>query len=105
MNAADWLRERVAGAPPALLDEMLAALPTGPMPIPQALAEGALTLFARVARGTGGREDALPLLAADALLTHALQAHAEQDVAGLPAFCRAWGAQGRLGELASRVTP
>jgi hypothetical protein len=36
--------------------------------------------------GRGGREDALALLAADALLTHALEAQAELDPDGVAEF-------------------
>lgn len=100
--AERWVRERLADAPPALLDAMAAALPED-APVPDALAEGALRLLERVARGSGGREDALPLLAADALLTHAFQAQAEADPAGVAALAARWGGAGRLGELASRL--
>ncbi|HEV2146661.1 MAG TPA: hypothetical protein VGR37_04525 [Longimicrobiaceae bacterium] len=104
MTAAErWVRERLADAPPSLLDAMAAALPGEALPVPDALASGALRLLERVARGSGGREDALPLLAADALLTHAFQAQAEADPAGIAALAARWGASGRLGELAARL--
>jgi hypothetical protein len=81
---------------------MLAALPDDPAAgIPDALAEGALALYARVVAGSGGREDALPLLAADALLTHAFEAQAQLDPAGILALAQRLGATGRLAELAS----
>lgn len=99
--AADWLRARVPDAPAALQEAMLAALPARAESIPDALAEGALELYRRVLRGSGGREDALPLLAADALLTHAFQAQAELDPAGLAALAERWGARGRLGGVAA----
>jgi hypothetical protein len=99
--AAAWLRARVPGAPPALLAAMLDAL--GPeddgLPLPDALAAAAVRLYAHVRDGSGGREDALPLLAADALLTHALQAQAEADPAAVAAFARRWGGAGELGRL------
>lgn len=101
--AEGWIRERLAGAPPALLDAMAAALPAGAAPVPDALAGGAAVLLERVARGSGGREDALPLLAADALLTHAFQAQSEADPAGVAALAARWGGAGRLGELAARL--
>ena len=91
MTAAErWLRDRLAAAPPALLESMTAALPAGAGQVPEDLIEGALALYGSVARGSGGREDALPLLAADALLTHAFEAQAELDptgIAGLSARC------------------
>jgi hypothetical protein len=101
-----WLRERLPDAPPRLLSAMESALPTdasADAPVADALAEGALALYARVLQGTGGREDALPLLAADALMTHALQAQAEADPEGIAAFTERWGAAGRLAELAGGV--
>jgi len=102
MTAAEtWLRENAAGAPPALLDAMLAALPPAERSVPQALAAGALSLYRSLLDGTGGREDALPLLAADALLTHAVQAQAELEPDAIDAFARRWGAAGALAELAA----
>ena len=100
MSAATaWVRERLAGAPPELVEAMVRAVPAGD-DVAEALARGAETLYARVLRGKGGREDALPLLAADALLTHALEAKAEADPDGLAEFAVRWGGAGRLGALA-----
>jgi hypothetical protein len=98
--AEQWLRERLPAAPSRLLEAMIAALPASATSVPDALAEGALTLYAEVLRGTGCREDALPLLAADALLTHTFQ---ELDPAGIPELARRCGGAGRLGELAEAV--
>ena len=99
--AEAWLREHLADAPPRLLAEMIEAVATVESAgVADALAEGAIALYARVLAGTGRREDALPLLAADALMTHALEAQAATDLAGLAAFTERWGAAGRLGELA-----
>jgi hypothetical protein len=100
--AERWLRDRVPDAPVPLMDAMVGALAADAgEAVPEALAAGALHLYRALLHGTGGREDALPLLAADALLTHALQAQAEEDVAGLAAFAERWGAAGRLGAMAS----
>jgi hypothetical protein len=100
VSAAErWLRGRLGEAPPRLREAMLSALAEGGAPVPDALAAAALRLYEQVLGGSGGREDALPLLAADALLTHALEAQAEADPDGLAAFARRWGAAGRLGEL------
>jgi hypothetical protein len=101
--AERWLRERLSDAPPRLLESMLAALPPEAPSVPDALAEGALRLYEAVGRGPGGREDALPLLSADALLTHAFQAQAESDPAGVAELAARWGGAGRLGELAARL--
>ena len=99
--AAAWLRANVPEAPPALMDTMLAALPADAhATVADALAAAAMWLYAGLRGGSGCREDALPLLAADALLTHALQARAEDDVDTLAAFCARWGASGALAELA-----
>ena len=97
-DAAAWLRGRLPAAPPALLEQMAAALPRRQTSTAAALIDGALTLYRGVAAGSGGREDALPLLAADALLTHAFEAQAEEDPEGLlelAARCEA-----ALGEVA-----
>lgn len=99
-EAERWLRERVLGAPPTLLEAMAAELAAAPSDeatgVPDALAAAALRLYHRVVEGRGGREDALPLLAGDALLTHAFQAQAERDPEGLAAMAARWGAGGRL---------
>jgi hypothetical protein len=103
--AEAWVRGRLDGAPSALLESMLAALPTdrGDLPVAEALAEGALALYARLLAGGAGalKEDALPLLAADALFTHALQAQAEADPDGVAALAERIGAAGALAGLAS----
>lgn len=86
MTPEQWLRARVAGAPEQLVSAMVAALPRTAGSVPEALAAGALELYSRVARGTGGRADAEPLLAADALFTHAFQAQAEISPEDLTGF-------------------
>ncbi|MDB4949206.1 MAG: hypothetical protein JWM27_1855 [Gemmatimonadetes bacterium] len=121
MTAAEtWLRERLSDAPPRLLDAMVAAVrsagaeagvavdPAASVDrddggVPDALAAAALMLYERVLAGSGKREDALPLLAADALMTHALEAQAEIDADGLAGFDERWGAAGKLGEMAARL--
>ena len=101
MTAAEsWLRQRLTGAPPELLATMVGALPDEAAAEPDALAAAAAVLYRRVAAGTGGREDALPLLAADALLTHAFEAQAELDPAGLEGLAERCGARGALGGVA-----
>lgn len=99
-EAAAWLRARLSGAPPELLDAMEWALPEDAPSVADALAAGALLLYDALRTGGDAREDALPLLAADALMTHALQAQAEADPASLSGFAERWGAAGRLGALA-----
>jgi hypothetical protein len=81
---------------------MIAALPSNATGVPDALAEGAMRLYDAVVSGSGGREDALPLLAADALLTHAFQAQVEIDPGAVPHLAEQWGASGALGRLTER---
>ncbi len=100
MSASAWLQEHAAGAPEALLAEMSGALPSGASSVPVALADAALALYAAVAEGEGGRDAALPLLAADALFTHAFEAQAQLDPGGLAELAERYGARGRLGEVA-----
>jgi rubrerythrin len=80
---------------------MIAALPDAPLPLPDALAAGGTALLEGLLGAAGGREDALPLLAADALLTAALQAQAELDPEGLAALAERIGPAGAVGALAS----
>jgi hypothetical protein len=102
-GARRWLRGRLGDAPPELLRTMVEALPPHEAPIPDALAAAAMDLYDRVLASSGGRSDALPLLAADALLTHAIEAQAEENPAGLADFVARWGGAGRLGEMVHRV--
>lgn len=98
MTAAElWLRAHDDGVPGALLDQMLRALPAGDGPVAEALAQGAISLYADVGRGPGDRGAALPLLAADALFTHAFQAQAEADPDGLERLVQL--CEERLGEV------
>ena len=85
--AEAWVRGRLADAPPVLREAMLAALPAdGELPVPDALAAGAAALYATLAGDARG--EALSLLAADALATHALEAQAEADPAGVAALAK-----------------
>jgi hypothetical protein len=95
-----WLREHCAGAPPRLLDCMVHALPGTPTSVPDAMVQGAVRLYREVTTSDCTREDALPLLAADALLTHAFQVQAELDVSGVGALADRCGAVGLLGGIA-----
>lgn len=89
MNAESWLVEHTRGAPDRLIQSMIVAVRTvDDAPVPRQLADAALALYANVISAGEGREVALPLLAADALLTHAFEAQAELDPAGLEDFAR-----------------
>jgi hypothetical protein len=99
-----WIRVRLADAPVALVEEMCRAVRSAAAEddgVAEALAAAATHLYAAVAAGAGGREAALPLLAADALTTHALEASAQADSDAGAAFAAGWiEAGGRLGVLA-----
>ncbi len=81
-----WLHARRPAPPEALrarLDRAVAET-IAPSPLPVYLAELGRELLARVAsRPEGGRELALDLLTADAFVTYAFEAQAEDDVGGL----------------------
>ena len=80
----DWLRTRHPAPPAALQAHLEAAMADGAEPLPQHLARLGAELLARVAgHPSGGRELALDLLAADALVTYAFEAQTDVDVDGL----------------------
>ena len=88
-HAAVWLDARTSGAPPVLLARVREWLQHGTptaAELPMARA-GELALRAAVERGAG-REAALDLLAADALITLALLECAGRDPAELAATAR-----------------
>lgn len=97
--AERWLRDHVPEAPPRLLTAMIDALPIDADRVPDALAAGAMALYGRASDGSGGREDALPLLAADALFTHAFEAEAQLNPRGVREFAAAWSGDRGLGSL------
>jgi hypothetical protein len=93
MTAQEWLEAHLFAAPADLLTTMSAAVaPFEDLPAAEALAKGASALYAQVLMGDGGRRDALPLLAADALLTHAFEAQAMTDPEQLSALAVTWTA-------------
>lgn len=95
------MRGRLGDCPPALLAAMIEALPAdASLPVPEAMAGAAVALLGSM--DGVRREQALPLLAADALLTHAFAAQAEADPEGLAALAERFGAAGALGKTAAR---
>ena len=79
-----WLDERTPDAPAALRQHLDTCIDDSGEPLPEHLARlGRAGLERVVARGQGGRELALDLLAADAFVTYAFEAQAILDVAGL----------------------
>jgi len=91
MTADVWIRNYPADVPPTLLEAMLQAVgDSDSESVPEALAGAAVRMFGTVVRGQGGREDAFPLLVADALFTHAFEAQAEIDPEGVAGFAARW---------------
>ncbi len=82
---------------------MLRALPPAEQPVAEALAEAALRTLEGVATMSDTRENALPLLAADALLTHAFQALTDDQPECVGAFAERCGGAGSLGALAETL--
>lgn len=108
-DAEAWLEPRLREAPPRLAEAVRGCLermePDGaPKALSGLLARAALQELGRVEAGrTGDREEALRLLAADASLTFAFEAAAEEGEE-LARVADEWGAPGRLGRwLAERV--
>jgi len=76
-----WLGTRRPAPPAALRAQIERAVTDARLPLPAHLADVGRTLLDRVAsQPQGGRELALDLLAADAFITYAFEAQAEQDV-------------------------
>ena len=90
VNGRDWLERRTGDAPPVLRDRVRqwAGDPGGETEdVAKDLAEaGRRALDHVVFGGMAGRQVALDLLAADALVTLALLAQAEQDPSRLAGF-------------------
>ncbi len=79
-----WVEQRSRAAPAALRARALEYVRKNPAgPAPAALANAASCALAEVEQHPGDRSAALDLLAADALITLALLAQAEQEPEGL----------------------
>ena len=90
LELLQWLGTRRPVPPADLRAHLDAAVSDGVEPLPQHLARLGGELLAWVARHpAGGRELALDLLAADALVTYAFEAQAEADVDGLALLAEA----------------
>jgi hypothetical protein len=84
-----WLEARRPALPPTLRAHLERRAEDVPGILPDDLADAGRALLARVlARPAAGRELALDLLAADALVTYAFEAQAEVDVDGMVALAR-----------------
>ena len=79
-----WLDTRRPVPPAALRERLERVAGDAALPLPAHLAELGRELLARVvSRPAGGRELALDLLAADAFVTYAFEAQAEDGVGNL----------------------
>lgn len=87
---AEWLDAHLAGAPGELKERTLEFLQAAEAAgrLPRRLAQAAEAALRRAISQPGDRSAALDLLAADALVTLALEAQAALDPAGLLAFAR-----------------
>ena len=84
-----WLDARRPAPPPALRQHLMGFVQDAPGNLPEHLADAGVALLGRVlSHPEGGRELALDLLAADALVTYAFEAQAEFDVGGLTDLAR-----------------
>lgn len=84
-----WLDARRPAPPPTLRAHLGRRAQDGSGVLPDRLADAGRALLGRVlARPEAGRELALDLLAADALVTYAFEAQAELDADGLVALAR-----------------
>lgn len=109
-QALAWLDARPEPAPPEVRQRMAEAL-AGVMAgtVPGALAEGALACLQATIAAPQQRATALDLLAADALLTYALEAAAEISAAALREMTQAYGPNALAsllpeGEASTRAT-
>jgi len=86
-----WLEARRPVPPAQLRQHLTRFAGEGPPPgsLPEHLADLGVALLRRVlSHPEGGRELALDLLTADALVTYAFEAQAEIDIAGLNALAQ-----------------
>ena len=91
-----WLARRLKSAPPEL-EEAVWPLVRGRLAEGEdGLVQAALDALAAATEGDGTRADAVTLLAADAILTYALEAAADPALGGSAA---------RASELAARIGP
>jgi len=79
-----WLGTRRPAPPAALRAQIEGAVTDAALPLPAHLANLGRVLLGKVAsRPLGGRDLALDLLAADAFVTYAFEAQAEEDVSAV----------------------
>jgi hypothetical protein len=85
----NWLAGRRPTPPPILRRHLTDLVVDSSETLPDHLADAGVALLGRVlSHPEGGRELALDLLAADALVTYAFEAQAEFDIGGLTGLAR-----------------
>ena len=77
-GARAWLAAEAGDAPASLRERMLTAVADSDEPVAHALAQAAMNCLRAATADPSGPHAALDLLTADALLTHACAAAAEQ---------------------------
>ena len=85
-DARGWVRERHPGPPPSLaaaMEGVFARMPPNGGSLPEQLAAAGLSALGTVVAGSAGRASASTLLAADALLTYACEAAADEGTGAL----------------------
>jgi hypothetical protein len=93
-DARSWLDARANGAPDRLRERMNQALTgSNEATIADELAAAAESCLRAALKNPSQRASALDLLAADALLTHACEAAAEQGGDALARFAESWNAE------------
>ena len=97
-----WLQARLREAPPELADAIRSLVDGVPTDDEEGLVSVALDALETVAEGQGTRGSAINLLAADAILTYALEAAADPGLGGSAAralrLARRIGPRGLIGE-------
>lgn len=92
MTAPDaWLAQREAGVPKSLVARMRHHLAGRTGPLPERLAHAGLDALRAALEAPDQRASALDLLAADALLTAAFEAAAEEGMAAVDRLAAATG--------------
>lgn len=91
-----WLAGRLASAPPELAEAVWPLVRGRLAEGEHGLVQAALDALATAKEGEATRAEAVTLLAADAILTYALEAAADPDLGGSAA---------RASELAARIGP
>lgn len=82
VSLGTWLEARLREAPPELADAIRVRVEGVPDDVEEGLVSVALEALETAASGRGNRRSAIELLAADAILTYALEAAADPRLGG-----------------------